>query len=373
MSALNNFSNLIMKENSMRNWIFKHEITTQRYIDDHIHPDDHHLAWVEFLKKPSIAMSVITDYMTPNSEKIRAFLDLIFNKSPIIVMHGIRGSGKTALALRIAEWIHIKQPDKPVQIVRSVIQGLPTWIENINDLEEIKQDAYVIVDEGGIFFNPRRSMSTENVQFGELLRISRHKNLTLLFLTQHSMNLDVDAWRMADIFIIKMMSFEERQSTEGRVKGILGIVKYLLPKKQNEFLWSNGSTFFKCKANLPSFWTTKISKSFAQLDLNTAINFVERQLLDNISTEKIIENLNLRGIDKVLASTIIQNVSHNMVKENKINSKQLKQVNKLKCKKCNSFKLTKYGKGRRKDKKTGEFKQTQKYQCENGHIMHVFI
>ena len=78
--------------------------------------------------------------------------------SMIGLVIGARGSGKSAVALTIAE--DFRGIDKKIFSMGFI--GLPRWIKNVDDIKELKNDSLVVIDESGILFSSRESMSNAN-------------------------------------------------------------------------------------------------------------------------------------------------------------------------------------------------------------------
>ena len=62
---------------------------------------------------------------------------------------------------------------------------MPSWIQVVEEISHLGNNAFVLLDEGGIMFNSRNSMSNINKFLRELMLIARHKNLSILFISQN--------------------------------------------------------------------------------------------------------------------------------------------------------------------------------------------
>ena len=122
--------------------------------------------------------------------------------SKIGIVLGARGSGKSAFGIKFLENIRAKKKKK-CYAMGFKSSEMPSWIKVIENIEELENDAFVLIDEGGILFSSRSSMSNANKLLSELIMISRHKNLNLLFISQNSSNLDVNILRQADFLVLK--------------------------------------------------------------------------------------------------------------------------------------------------------------------------
>lgn len=184
--------------------------------------------------------------------------------SKIGIILGSRGSGKSAFGIRFLENLYSKKKKNCYAI--GFDEGeMPSWINVISDVNQISNNSFVLIDEGGVLFSSRNSMSNANKLLSKLILIARHKNLSILFISQNSSNLEINILRQADFIILKSSSllqkdFERKiiqkiyENTEGdfkKFKDIKGIT-YIYSDEFKGFV-SN---------TLPSFWRTNISKSF---------------------------------------------------------------------------------------------------------------
>jgi rRNA pseudouridine-1189 N-methylase Emg1 (Nep1/Mra1 family) len=197
--------------------------------------------------------------------KIDSFEKMLNEKeSTIGIIIGSRGSGKSAFGMKIIENIK-SQSKKKIYAMGFEEKELPLWIINVDDINQINNDSWILIDEGGILFSSRKSMSNANKLLSELILIARHKGLSILFISQNSSNLDVNILRQADFLILRQPSLLQLEFERD-------VVKKLYEKYKNEFeeyknikglslVYSNEFTGFASNS-LPSFWTKKLSTSF---------------------------------------------------------------------------------------------------------------
>jgi Cdc6-like AAA superfamily ATPase len=82
------------------------------------------------------------------------------NDSFIAITIGARGSGKTAVSLSLMD--ALRGSKKNYFAMGFSRDALPNWIFLVDDVSLIKNDSLVLVDEGGILFSSRDSMSDAN-------------------------------------------------------------------------------------------------------------------------------------------------------------------------------------------------------------------
>ena len=142
---------------------------------------------------------------------------------------------------------------------------MPSWIKVVKDVEEIENDSFVLIDEGGILFSSRNAMSNANKLLSGLILISRHKNLNILFISQNSSNLDVNILRQADFLVLKPSSLLQKDFERKIIQKLYEKTEDDFEKfKENKgitYIYSSNFTGFVSNL-LPSFWGAEISKSF---------------------------------------------------------------------------------------------------------------
>jgi len=188
---------------------------------------------------------------------------LVESDSLIGIILGARGSGKTAVALTILE--NLKGSQKNFYAMGFSKVELPRWIKTVDKIEDLENNSYVIIDEGGILFSSRDAMSSSNKMLSELLLVARHKNLTILFISQNSSNLEINTLRQADFLILKKSSLLQRDF-ERKIVGKIyeeyqnDFEKYKNIKGAGLIYADNFVGFFDNE--LPGFWSSNISKGF---------------------------------------------------------------------------------------------------------------
>ena len=189
---------------------------------------------------------------------------LLSEQSTIGIILGARGTGKTAIGLKLLENIHSKT-GRTVYTMGFKTEDLPHWILNIDSIDDVKNDGAVLLDESGIQFSSRESMSNINKLLSNLLLISRHKDLTLLFISQSSSNLDINILRQSDFLILKPSSLLQKDFERKKINDIYKEAekdfKHFKEDKGLAYIYSEAYKGFISNP-LPSFWTSNVSKAF---------------------------------------------------------------------------------------------------------------
>ena len=184
--------------------------------------------------------------------------------SQIGIILGARGSGKTAFGMKFLENFHAKHKKKCFAIGFNENE-LPFWIKGVSDISELKNDSFVLIDEGGVLFNSRSFMSNANKMLSQLIMIARHKNLSILFISQNSSNLEVNVLRQADFLILKPSSLLQKEFERKIIQKIYSEAGESFKKFEKDegttHIYSGSFRGFISNP-LPSFWRENLSKSF---------------------------------------------------------------------------------------------------------------
>ncbi len=189
---------------------------------------------------------------------------LLGDKSKIGIILGARGTGKTAIGIKILENIYARSKTK-LYAMGFKKEDMPEWIETVESIEQIKNNATVLIDEGGVLFSSRNAMTKPNKILSQLILVARHKNLNILFISQNSSNLDVNILRQADHLIMKPTSLLQEDFERKKIRDVYEEARSDFKKYENQkgLTYIYSELFRGFVANpLPSFWSTNISKSF---------------------------------------------------------------------------------------------------------------
>ncbi|MBT3814573.1 hypothetical protein HOE37_04620 [Candidatus Woesearchaeota archaeon] len=187
------------------------------------------------------------------------------NKSTIGLILGARGTGKSAIGMRLLENFKAKT-DKQIYALGFKDESLPDWIKAIGNIEEIKNNSVILIDEGGVEFSSRKAMSGANTFLSELLLIARHKDLSVIFITQNSSNLEINAIRQADYLVMKPSSLLQKDFERKKIKDVYSQVDKDFEELNDPgltYIYANNYLGFVSNS-LPSFWSDKVSKGYSK-------------------------------------------------------------------------------------------------------------
>ena len=192
------------------------------------------------------------------------FMDLVLKHSIIVLITGKRGSGKSALGMKFLE-MYNKKTRKRCYAIGFTNAKLPKWIKKEVDIEKTPNNSVVLVDEGAITFSARDAMKASNKWLGKIMAIARHKNLSLVLISQNSAMIDLNVLRLADVVLLKEPSLLQAKFERKAIREMYEQVKpkftSLDNRKKYFYVWADEFQGL-VESGLPEFWSDRISKSF---------------------------------------------------------------------------------------------------------------
>jgi hypothetical protein len=142
---------------------------------------------------------------------------------------------------------------------------LPRWIKKIDKVDDAPENSVVLLDEGAIGYFSRDSMKQANKMLSKMMTIARHKNLTLIIITQNSAMIDVNVLRLADTLLFKepslLQSRFERKALRDMFEKVSPLFDGMEDAVKNFYVWDDDFEGI-VSYELPLFWSDLISKSF---------------------------------------------------------------------------------------------------------------
>ena len=194
----------------------------------------------------------------------------IFDHPTVILILGARGSGKTALAVRIQEFLrHIAAP-YAVGLPPKASKLLPDWYGLADDFSTIPNNSIIYVPEAYRLFHSRSSQSAQGLAIADIVNLSRHRRHSLIFDVQNPAHLDRNILSEVDIVLFKepgafQQGFERsqfRSAMDAARAAFSGLSK--MHKKKGVWVVAPAAdiTGQLMENLLPTFWTDALSRVF---------------------------------------------------------------------------------------------------------------
>jgi hypothetical protein len=192
------------------------------------------------------------------------FRKKMLDSSIIMLITGKRGSGKTSLGMKLLELFR-NSGSRECYIVNYRKTRLPKWMRKVDSVEEAPNNSVVLIDEGAVGYFSRESMKEANRVLSKIMTLARHKNLTLIIITQNSAMIDLNVVRLADTLVFKEPSLLQARFERRALKDMFDKVTPFFKKceepNRNFYVWDDDFEGM-LRYDLPNFWTESISTSF---------------------------------------------------------------------------------------------------------------
>ncbi len=193
-------------------------------------------------------------------------------EAKIIIITGMRRSGKGVIGFSIAQNL-AKANKMVIYSLGTETEDLPPFISNIDSIDTLENDCILLVSEGGIEANSRRSMTQENIKMNALLSVVSHKNIWLIYCTQTSAKLDVSLLRESDCIIMLEGSLMMKEMERPTIKKLyIKFEEYILrwkekiDKKGICVIYSKLLTAV-ARFQKPTWYTTDLSKAYRDKEI----------------------------------------------------------------------------------------------------------
>ena len=155
---------------------------------------------------------------------------------------------------------------------------MPGWIGIVPSVEDIPPGSVALVDESYILFHSRASSLQRAEVLSNLINLSRHRDQTLIFVTQEGRQIDVNIVSTASVIIFKNPGILQLEFERKQLRRIAEEAQRMFAainsrdKTKWSYVHAPVSDYIGMVENsLPSFWSTGLSKAYAD---NTPIDKV---------------------------------------------------------------------------------------------------
>jgi len=253
------------------------------------------------------------------AEGYTAWLDSCQDGKVILIL-GRRGSGKTALGAKLAEFAMAKyrMPVYWIGLPEEARGLLPHWITMADSPTQCPVGCFAVIDEGGLNFLSLAFATDQNRLLRALLMLCRQRHSSMVVAVQSSRDLEYSVVRQADSIIFREPGMHQPDSerVDVRVMAKKAALAFKeMPKDEkieSAYVFDDNFTGI-IKYTLPSFWSEDLSHVYAHFNLANMQQQVaqrnelqrvvvqEAKLLNEASLEKEIMELRRQGygIEKI--------------------------------------------------------------------------
>lgn len=215
---------------------------------------------------PGGAALQVQAYTPPVDE---AVVRLVHHPAVVLIV-GHRGSGKSALAVRLQELLRDVAPPYAIGLPAKASKLLPEWYGLAEDPGLIPQNAIVYIPESYRLFHSRSTQSAPGRAIAGLVNLSRHRRHTLIFDVQNASHLDRNIISEVDLVLVKQPGPFQQGFERSQLAPVMDAARAAfagVPEaKRRRHVWAvspNAGVEGRLMENeLPSFWSERISTIF---------------------------------------------------------------------------------------------------------------
>lgn len=201
----------------------------------------------------------------------------------VILILGRRGSGKTALGARIAEFISATHGMSIfwVGLPESAQSLLPKWVKLVNSPEQCPAGSVILADEAGLRYASLAFNTRENQLLRSLLMVARHRHSSLIFAVQSSRDIEYSITRQSDSIAFKQPGLHQPDSERPDLKPMARKAAEVFQKIPKEKRPASALIFDDLftgviTTTLPSFWSDELSHVYQHVDLSQIESHAKR-------------------------------------------------------------------------------------------------
>lgn len=205
----------------------------------------------------------------------KEWIESLGSSGKIVLVLGKRGSGKSALAFKLAEYANAaqKRPVFAVGFPEDKAGLLPNWIAISHEPESCDEGAFMLVDEAGIQYLSYNYKSQENQLINQLMQITRHKGQLMVYTTQNGASVDKNIVRQSDSIIFKMPGLMQKETDRPEFRRWTleaGEFFNSLEKEERKAtaVIRDNEFYGAVRFELPGFWSEGLSRAWNSYNLS---------------------------------------------------------------------------------------------------------
>jgi len=204
---------------------------------------------------------------TTHTSPVDEPLARLINHPSVILVTGRRGSGKSALAIRLQELLRDTAAPYAVGLPAKASHLLPGWYGLTEDPTTIPNNAVIYIPESYRFFHARGNNNAQGQAVADLVNISRHRRHTLIFDVQNPAHLDRNIVSEVDLVLLKEPGPLQEGFERPQFKGMMDSARAAFAtidqsRKKRAVVVAAAGSSQTMENKLPSFWTDALSRVF---------------------------------------------------------------------------------------------------------------
>lgn len=252
---------------------FEGEMAVEDWFDDNVRIEDRLTVYYNILSnvrdRITFANFIRDNYSSTPFERRQKVLEVITREGTATIVIGVRGAGKTAAVISVAEdLLHMGHTVYWYGFHAGLAKAYPKIVQSFDWMSF--REGTIIMDEGAMLANAREAMTKEAVSRVRRFATVRHKGQSLIFIVQSISEIDLSILRNATLIWFKSTPFDDifKRGKEHNL-GISGFFKYIIPQNSQKEKHKNAvynretKELFTFETGLPTKWTDEVSKPYA--------------------------------------------------------------------------------------------------------------
>lgn len=358
-SAMDKFDKKFYDKPGLQNWLADRWREVEATLEKKFQTTEDILYNMDkWIDDPFLGYLMVSNNMFSEYEKLNMMLEYMINNNYVCSLIGGKGSGKTGLCSMLVDELKHYMPVAWFDFN----QNLPSFIKTTLSWDDIEDGSLVVVDEAGLTFLSREAMGSEHKDLSKLLMISRHRDMKIIFNSQHMLMTDINIFRLSDCFLFKRLQMTEvadlQKQEQSRRNTFLQYVSMMQPRSFEETLWTNGDRWLQMETGLPDWWSEEISKGYSKMNVTNRNKFIQEMFKGGVSPKMMVDRLKARGFTMDIGDIMqIAQMDKDVLESISRNETGYKH-----CDDCESINIQKYGTDQRRG---------QRYKCMDcGHVFY---